>query len=70
MYTQKCVLNKPNIQDIRMLSEFGYKALESGVKIRKPKKYLYTSRMAFGNSLILILKMQSMLEKTGERFVE
>ena len=41
MYTQKCVLNKPNMQDIRMLSEFGYKALESGVKIRKPKKYLH-----------------------------
>ena len=41
MYTQECVLNKPNMQDIRMLSEFGYKDLESGVKIRKPKKYLH-----------------------------
>ena len=41
MYTQECVLNKPNMQDIRMLSEFGYKALESGVKIRKLKKYLH-----------------------------
>ena len=41
MYTQECVLNKPNMQDIRMLSELGYKALESGLKIRKPKKYLH-----------------------------
>ena len=41
MYTEECILRNPNMQDIRMLSEFGYKALEGGVKCRKPKKYLY-----------------------------
>ena len=32
------------MQDVRMLLEFGYIALESGVKIRKPKKYLYVNK--------------------------
>ena len=41
MYTQECFLRKPVAHDVRMLSEFGYKALEGGVKCRKPKKYLY-----------------------------
>ena len=27
MYTQECILRNPNMQDIRMLSGFGYKSL-------------------------------------------
>ena len=27
MYTEECILRNPNIQDVRMLSGFGYKSL-------------------------------------------
>ena len=27
MYTEECILRNPNMQDVRMLSEFGYKSL-------------------------------------------
>lgn len=44
MYTQECILHDPTMQDIVMLKELGYKPLDSGVKCRKPKKYLYAMK--------------------------